>query len=268
MNLPLLYQFPFWTHPLLLVGILLFSLEVSYRVGMMWQRRRAGEEREQGRRGDVILTALLALLGLMLAFTHSFTVGHSNMRKAAAIDEINAVGTAFMRADLLDEPHRTSIRTSLLEYARTLVIDRQIAATNEGITKIIERMSTKQSEIWPGVREMAESQVSSPLTNSMVQSITDVSDAHTKRLIAALDRLPEIILSMLLFVGCGCLSIVGYSAGRADSLRRWRTTVLTLVLAAVMTMIIDFDRPLSGFVQMDQQPYFRLIQKMQLALEE
>jgi hypothetical protein len=266
-NLPFFYQMPFWTNPLLLVGILLFSLEVSYRVGM-WQRRRAGEEREQDRRGDVILSALLALLGLMLAFTYSFTVSRSDMRKTAAIDEINAVGTAFLRADLLGEPHRTSIRTSLLEYARTLIIAPQIAATKGGVTKIVERMSTKQSEIWPGLRGLVESQAPSPLTNSMVQSITDVSDAHTKRLMAALDWLPEVILAMLLFVGFGCLSIVGYSAGRADTLRRWRTTVLTLVLAAVMTMIIDFDRPLSGFVQMNQHPYSKLIQEMELAMEE
>jgi hypothetical protein len=267
MDLPLFYQLPFWTNPLLLVGILFLSLECSNRVGI-WQRRRSGEEREQDRRGDVILTALLALLGLMLAFTYSFTVSRSDMRKAAAIDEINAVGTAFLRADLLDEPHRTSIRTSLLEYARTLVIDPQIAATNGGISKIIERMSAKQSAMWPAVKEMKEAHGPSPLTNSMVQSITDVIDAHTKRLVAALDWLPEVILSMLLFVGCGCLSIVGYSAGRADSLRRWRTTVLTLVLAAVMTMITDFDRPFSGLVQMNQQPYSRQIHEMELTLEE
>jgi hypothetical protein len=266
-NLPFYYQIPFWTTPLLFVGILLLSIEVSYRVGV-GQRLRIGEEREQDRRGDVILTALLALLGLMLAFTYSFTVSRSDLRKTAAMDEINAVGTAFLRADLLDEPHRTSIRRSLLEYARTLVIDPQEAASRDGIKKVVERMSAKQSEIWPAVKEMAEVQAPSPLTNSMVQSITDVSDAHTKRLMAALDWLPGVILAMLLLVGCGCLSIVGYSAGRADSLRRWRTTVLTLVLAAVMMMITDFDRPLSGFVQMNQHPYSWLVQEMELAPAE
>ena len=131
MNLPIYYQIPYWANALLFVAVLLLSLETSYRVGK-WQQCRTGEEREVNRRGDVILSALLALLGLMLAFTYSFTNSRSDMRNRAAVDEINSIGTAFLRADLLDEPHRILVRTSLLDYARTLVIDPQDAVTERG----------------------------------------------------------------------------------------------------------------------------------------
>jgi hypothetical protein len=261
------YQLPIGLNALLILAFLLGCLEISYRAGVR-QRETTGEDREMDRRGDVILTAMLALLGLMLAFTYSFTVSRSDFRKAAVLGEINAVGTAFLRADLLDEPHRTTIRTLLLEYTRTLRLDARSAGSHEGSRKTIEQISAKQAPIWPSIREMAAAHPPNPLTNSMVQSITSVFDAHARRFKAAADRLPAEILAMLLLVAVTCLSVHGFSAGRADSLRRWRTTALVLVLAGVTVVIVDFDRPLTGFVRTDQQGYFRLIDEMEAALEE
>ena len=93
-----------------------------------------------------------------------------------------------------------------------------------------------------------------------------VVGTSSMRRMASFDRLPTAILAMLLFVAGATLSVAGYSAGRANSLRRWRMTALTLILAAVMVVITDFDRPLSGSVQTDQQGYVDLANEMEESL--
>ena len=267
MKVPLFYQLPFAVNALIILGFLLGCLEISYRIGL-WQLRRIGEVRKMDRRDDVILTAMLALLGLILAFTYSFTVNRSDKRKTAAVEEINAVGTAFNRADLLEEPHRTEIRRRLLAYARVLPIDYETVNSSKKIQVKLEQIAEAQAEIWPAVRRMTETHQPNALTNAMVQSPNDVFDAHTRRFMAALDRLPGEIMLILVSVAGACLSVVGYSAGRADSLRRTRAMAMILVLVAVMMMIIDFDRSVTGFVRTSHAGLHRRIQAMEAASEE
>lgn len=267
MSLPLLYEIPLWLDAVLFAAVLFGCFEVSYRVGS-W-RRRTGKARDQDRRGDVILNAMLGFLGLMLAFTYGFTISRSEHRKAAVLEEVNAIGTAFNRAELLKEPYRSDLRHILLDYTRTRVATEAKARNSATIREMIDRSTKEQARIWPVVRKMIEGTASpGPLEVSVVQSINDVLDAHTTRFTSAYDVLPSAILFMLLFVSGASLAVGGYSDGRADTLRRWRVTVLILVLTSILVVIVDFDRSLDGFIQTSQQGYIVLIDDMEQALGE
>lgn len=67
--------------------------------------------------------AVLVLLGLVLAFMYAFVSNRAEARKAAVIAEANALGTAHLRADLLDEPFETGRKADLLAYARTRAVN-------------------------------------------------------------------------------------------------------------------------------------------------
>jgi hypothetical protein len=265
MSLPWFYTVPIWLDALIILGFLFICLEASYRIGLAKNRQGKGGEAE--RRDSVVLSAMLGMLALILAFTYSFTVSRSDKRKAAVLWEINAIGTAFARADLLDEPHRGNIRSVLLDYTRTLPIGYNGPIRTNEIARTVEVMTQAQALIWPATRKMvADSQPPGPLEISVVQSINDVLDAWNARFQAAMDRLPTAIHLMLLFVVGASLSVAGFSAGRTDSLRRWRASALILVLFGIMITIMDFDRPRSGFVRTGHQGYFLLIAEMEVAL--
>ena len=51
--------------------------------------------------------ALLTLVGLVLAFGLAMAVGRYDSRRAAVVDDANAIGTAYLRAQLLAEPVRS-----------------------------------------------------------------------------------------------------------------------------------------------------------------
>ncbi|MGH7802142.1 MAG: hypothetical protein ACREOW_16200 [Thermodesulfobacteriota bacterium] len=246
MDLPIFYQMPYWVNGLFFVVVLLGSLEAGYRIGR-W-RVRTTDESGRKDEGDLVLASMYTLLGLVLAFTYPFTLSRADQRKQAVIDEADAIGTAFLRAGMAPEPTRTELRTLILDYARTRVVTVETAGSADQLRKTLSRTLQAQSKIWPTTERMVKAKPAGPVEVSIVQSINEVLDMHTKRLAVSFDRLPGIVLLMLVFLAGASLAITGFNAGLSGHLNRWRLTSLTLILAAVMLVIIDFDRPIRGFV--------------------
>jgi hypothetical protein len=90
------YQLPLWVVFFLFLILLLIPMEVGFRLGSRRGRSQPVPEAES--RGDITLNGMLTLLALMLAFTYSFCVSRADLRKKAIITEVNAIGTAFLRA--------------------------------------------------------------------------------------------------------------------------------------------------------------------------
>ncbi|HWP93646.1 MAG TPA: hypothetical protein VNN20_15755 [Thermodesulfobacteriota bacterium] len=264
MDIPILYQMPTLVIGLFFAVILLAALEVGYRIGR-W-RRKETTETDRKEQGDLVLTSMYALLGLMLAFTYTFTLSRADLRKQAVINEANAIGTAFLRAGLAPEPYRTELREALLDYAKTRVVPVGTAVTNEQLRKTVANTLQALSKIWPLTEEMVKSKPAGPVEVSIVQSINEVIDMNTKRLAVSFDRLPGVVLLMLLFIASAAVAMTGLNAGLSGRMNRWGLTLLILVLAFVMLIITDFDRPIRGFVQVSQQSLVDVIQEMENTL--
>ena len=266
MDIQILYQMPTWVIGLLFVVVLLGALEAGYRIGR-WRERTISEPLGKGE-VDLVLPSMYALLGLMLAFTYTFTLSRADLRKQAVIDEANAIGTAFLRAGMAPEPTRTELRTLLLDYARTRVVTVETAGSTDQLRKTLARTLQAQSKIWPTTERMVKAKPAGPVEVSIVQSINEVIDMNTKRLAVSFDRLPGIVLLMLLFLAGASLAITGFNAGLSGRMNRWGFTSLVLVLAAVMLVITDFDRPIRGFVRVSQQSLEDVIRDMEATLAE
>ena len=267
MDIPILYQMPTLVIGLFFAVILLAALEVGYRIGR--RRRRTATEADRKDQADLVPTSMYALLGLMLAFTYAFTVSRADLRKQAVIDEANAIGTAFLRAGLAPEPSRTELRKALLDYAKTrvVVVTTETAVTTEQLRKTVAGTLQTLSKIWPITEQLVNAKPNpGPVEASIVQSINEVIDMNTKRLAVSFDRLPGIVLLMLLFIASTSVAMTGFYAGLSGRLHRLRFTLLALVLAAVMLVITDFDRPIRGFVQVSQQSLVDVIQEMENTL--
>ena len=262
MTIPLLYELPIWVIGVLLVVVLLAALEIGYRVGR-W-KGLAWKAFEPGGGGGVVLTSMFALLGLMLAFTYAFTVTRFDARKQAIVDEANAISTAFLRADLAPEPARTELRTLLLEYAKTRATPR--GTTSAKLQGELDRSLQVQAKLWPATAQMVKGKPAGPIEASIVLAINNVLDAHGTRLAKVLDRLPTIVLVMLVFITAASLAVAGFNAGISGGMNRLRMTVLTLVLASIIVVIIDFDLPQRGFIRVSQDSLTAVIQDMEADL--
>ena len=109
------YSLPPWMIFLLKIAVLLAALEFGYRLGLKKYRDHRVTESEKG---NIILTSIFALLGLMFAFTFSASVERHDQRKLNLVEEANAIGTAYLRAELAADPGRSEIRAVLLDIPR------------------------------------------------------------------------------------------------------------------------------------------------------
>ena len=127
MEFSLLYNYPIWSAALIIIFVLIIGLESGFRVGLHQSKER--KDAEAGG-GGVVLTSMFALMGLVLAFTYASGVSRYDARKHAVTAEANALGTAYLKADLLAEPGRTELKKVLLEYARTRTFEPGSIKTN------------------------------------------------------------------------------------------------------------------------------------------
>jgi hypothetical protein len=261
------YQIPLWVLIFLFLILLLIPMEFGFRLGTHHKSIRPNSESEA--RGDVTLTAMLALLGLMLAFTYAFSMSRADLRKVAIIEEVKAIGTAFLRADLLPEPGRTEVRERLFDYAKSRYVEPGTVRTRQELEKVVDRSVEIQSKIWPAVKSALrqEGDMTNPEKALLVSGINDVLDTHTSRLAVIYDRLPTAVLALLVFVGGASLGVAAYNSGLRGKFSRWRMTSFALILASLMYIILDYDMMMRGLIQVDHGSLVVLLEEMNKALQ-
>jgi ABC-type multidrug transport system fused ATPase/permease subunit len=242
---------PFWAEAIMVILFLTGMLAAGYQIA-----RRANPNRLKTSGIVTLQAAVLGLLALVLSFTYSYVTNRLQDRKTAVIEEANAIGTAYLRADVAPEPLGERLRSLLEAYAKTRVVTAESASSREKLRRFIAESMAVQQQLWPVVKDTLAQSQAGPKEALLVQAVNEVIDLHTVRLRAAFDRLPRIVmLMMLLIAGLGLL-ITGYAA---EGINGWPNTAFALVLAFVIIVIVDMDRSQSGFVRVSQQPLMDLI---------
>ena len=264
MGINLFYQLPLGALllPMLLL-VLLAAMELGLRLGSHHHRVPGAVARES--KSDVTLAAMLTLLGLMLAFTYSFSMSRADLRKQALITEVNAISTAFLRADLAPEPERTELRQRLLDYGRSRLISVEDFSNWQQVEDHTRRSLQAQSRLWPVTKSIVarEAGMSEPQKALLVQAINQVLDAHTARISVIYDRLPFIVLALLLLIAASCMSVAAYSSSARGNSSRWRMTAFAAILSALMYVIVDFDMTIRGFIRINYHSMEILVKDME-----
>lgn len=242
--------FPFWG-----MAVIAFTvLPVAALIGWFLGRRtylRAGYERNPPASipGDATLGAMLALLGLLMAFTFSFALSRAEARKVTMVEEAASIGTAFLRADLLEDPGRTALREAIGAYARTRVTDEQIMDSAADFEAFLQKTTEAQVALWLTAMAALRPDTSAAIAVLIASGVTEVLDAHTRRLAAGIDGVPMVIKLMLFAYAVGALFFVGNNAALRGRRLTWRTFIFSIGISVVMVAVMDFERPQEGFVQ-------------------
>ena len=95
---------------LLLIGVfagMLLSLIIGQRLG----RREKDVGTDSGRiQLTAVEAAIFGLMGLMIAFTFSGAAQRYELRRQLVVDEANAIGTSYLRIDLLPTVRQATLR--------------------------------------------------------------------------------------------------------------------------------------------------------------
>ena len=210
--------------------------------------------------------AMLALLGFILALTLSMVSSRYAARKQLVLDEANALGTAILRTDFLEEPSRAESRKLLIEYVD---IRAQFAEINRGnninkVPKLMADSETLHDELWAQVNKASNQAKDTESFALYVQSLNEVIDLHSKRYNQGIQyRLSRSIWFLLRFVTILAMLAVGYEFGISDSGSVLGTLLLALMFSAIVFAISDLDQPgPKSLIKVSQQPMVDLQQQL------
>ena len=235
---------------LIVAGLLLGGLvaaEIGFRIGAAFKR----EDDALNKQLDVIRSATLALVAFLVAFAFSGSAGRFVDRLDIIVTEANALGTAWLRADVLPEPQRGELKATLKEYTTDRVTLLSSRDWDE-IHRLLGKVGGLQERMWSAA--LAGTQGDAPLMNLVLPPLNDVIDLHTTHLAQATRHLPRPILIVLLATAALSLVLVGVGNGRSGRRFPVLDAIYAAVLAVALWMTIDLDRPRQGLIQVSSQP--------------
>ncbi len=227
---------------------MLALLEVGRRIGM---RRMAGET-ERERVGLITVeTAIYAVLGLLVAFTFSGAASRFEARRALVVQEANAIGTAYLRLDLLPAAAQPALREKFRRYTEARFAAYRALPDLDAAKAQMAKAVALQREIWSGaVAALREAPPNATLL--LLPALNEMIDITTTREIAAMTHTPSIILGALAMLALFCSVLAGYglAGGRPFSMAL-HMVGFALVLTATIYVILDLDHPRVGLIRVE-----------------
>lgn len=232
--------------------------ELGFRLGRWWQARTP--EEKEGPTG-MLVGSILALMAFLLAITMGMATDRYDTRRGLVLAEANDIGTTYLRAGYLSEPASSASRELLREYVPLRIAPE--GATVEALAAELARAHDILAELWALAEELVRTTPDSDTLALYIDSLNETIDVGTMRETAAIyARVPETVL-LLLFVGSALtLGVVGYNAGLTGRRSPLTAIVLIAVLGAVITLIVDIERPQGGSLTVSQVPLIQLAEQI------
>lgn len=246
----------------LFTGMLL-STEIGRRVGMRTIRRNPdGLAKGIG----PVESAVFGLLGLIIAFTFAGAESRFEHRRQLITEEANAIGTAYLRMDLLPLDIRPEMKDLFRRYLDTRVAVYRNVEDEAGTQAIFNKSVALQAEIWQkSVKACERPEAAKHAGILALASLNSMIDITTTRATATIDHPPLVIL--LLFFALSLISslLVGYNMS-VNQRRHWLHPVaFAAIVSLTVFVILDIEFPRRGFVRVDRadKPLLELRQSMQ-----
>ncbi|MEM1113204.1 MAG: hypothetical protein AAGI11_14930 [Pseudomonadota bacterium] len=243
---------------ILTVVVVLAAIEIGFRIGR-WRRDVSTGLAESEAQLSAMTGAHLALLAFIMAFSFSMAAGHYQERRALIMEDVNAISTAYLRAELIGGEDGEVIRKALYQYT----VARAEVGDLEQAPAMIRESERLQMEIWQQIQSLINNNQVTIIHSLLIQSVNEVFDIHEARLAAGLkNRVPRVLWAILAGLLTLAMLGIGYFSGAKGSRNPIASTGLALSFSLVLIMIADLDRPAGGSVRADQGPMIALRDKL------
>ena len=246
-------------HPLLVFVLSFFVLSLSAWIGKSFSKRQRILEAEVREDFGVILAATLTLLALIIGFTFSMALNRYDQRKNYEEAEANAIGTEYVRADLLPAADAAKVRALLLNYLDQRVLF-YTTRDEQQLRQINAQTAKLQAELWSTVQAPAVAQPT-PVIALAVAGMNDVLNSQGYTQAAWWNRIPIAAWGLMVAIAICSNVLVGFGARnpKAESIL---LLVLPLVVSIAFFLIADIDSPRGGLIRVIPQNLLSLSQSL------
>ncbi|MFO0876082.1 MAG: hypothetical protein U0840_01815 [Gemmataceae bacterium] len=249
---------PLWLLSVFTLVLVVISIEVGYRMGK--RRRRQGSPEADSAVGSMV-GAIVGLLAFLLAFTFGLAASRYDSRRQIFLDEVNAIGTAYLRTDFLPPPHQEQTRDLLRRY-----VENRLAVMNyTNLQQVLHESENLHTALWAQTAAVSNKDPRSIPIGLFISSINELIDLHTKRAvtISLQARIPVVMWAVLYGITILAMSAMGYHMGLVNRQRSLLVPVFALTFSSVIFLIADLDRPHAGTIRVSQKPMIALLNTMQ-----
>ena len=205
----------------------------------------------------VLQSALLGFVGLILAFGLALAVGRYESRRAAVVEDANAIGTTYLRAQLLAEPVRTSSLERLARYTDTSIRLSNSVPGSAGARRAAADGQRLQRELWGLAGEAIAAAPNASAPRLYVETLNEMIDMQTVRVAGLNNRVPSPVLWLEV---AGAALALGLLAFYLSLLGRGLFTVLSAAALVSLLLLVtfDLDRPTRGLIRVPSTPLTQL----------
>jgi hypothetical protein len=226
---------------------MLVCLEAGRRAGV----RRLARDPEMTRLGlGPVEGAVFSLFGLLIAFTFQGAASRFDARRALVAEEANAIGTAWLRLDLLPADRQPALRAAFRDYLDSRLETYRTARVTEAWGSGYARSLALQNRIWTDALAGCAAPPDAcrllllPALNAMI-------DITTTRLVSTWQHPPGIVYAMLFLLSLGTSFLAGYATAGSRT-HSWTHTILFAAITSVaIFVIVDMEYPRLGFIRVD-----------------
>lgn len=223
----------------------------------VWFRRRIKPVEDDHEDFSVITGAVLTLLGLLIGFSFSMAISRYDQRKNYEEEEANAIGTEYVRADLLPSTSAAKIHDLLVKY-----LDLRIRGYSTRGGKQLDQINAEttqlQNEMWSEARSAAAANPT-PITATVVTGMNDVLNRQGYTQAAWWNRIPIPAWALMLLIALGANLLLGYGMHRKSGIM---FLIVPLAVSVSFMLIADIDSPRGGLIHVAPQNLVSLAQSL------
>ena len=249
-------------------SVILFALAAGFflllLLALQFGKRLGRDADEKGRAGAAAIEAsVFALLGLLLAFTFSGAAQRMSDRRAVLVQEVNAIGTAWLRIDLLAPAAQPGLREDFRRYVDGRILYYQRVADLDARDGIANDVSKLQQAIWRRSIQAAQDSVP-PYAASYIGAVNEMFDVSTTQTVAQKIHPPMmtyVFLGLLALVSAG---LAGFNLGAAKRTGLGHQLVYAVVMTSALYIIVDYEFPRIGTIRIDQSDALLIAQRQSM----
>lgn len=226
---------------------LVAGLVASHEIGFLAGKMSRSKDEPFDRQVSLVRASTAALVAFLIGFAFSGAASRFIDRIDIIVKESNALGTAYLRADIIAEPQRGELKSVLKEYTA----DRVTMLSREGrpqIDTLLAKVGGLHERMWRAATSATQN--NAPLMAMVLPPINEVIDLHSVHIAAARRHLPIPIMAVLLATAAIGTGLMGFANGRVGCRFSAIDSVYGIVLAVALWMTVDLDYPGIGVIRL------------------
>ena len=238
-----------------LAALLIVTTEVGYR-SYLWVRTRRDMTSEEG--SSFVMSAALTLLALLVGFTFGMAQSNYELRRDLVTHEANAISTAHLRHQLLDDAQRRELNGLMAEYIKVRMGFSAARGDREAMEAVGRSTQDLQGRIWTATDRALETPAGQKISVPLLTATNEMFDDAERRYAAFDAKIPPRILRSLLAYALGSALLVGLTLAATGSRHFMSTSGLFVLVALALSLIIDMDNGGAGLITTSQAPMERV----------